>query len=242
MTIRLDFFGEPFEAPKHDDDPVTVLAQKFRDFPFAYFDGVPDPAPYDILPQDYALTAGMNNRITGATMKQFLDNVSASREAVGRCLRAIPMDLTLWSPWSARHDQALKATGELFRQLVQAKGTWLASAAKTLCRKRPAFIPMLDRIVEDGLWDVAKAWRRDKAWGPAALPPPKWFRDLYDDWEVNADPRVYMRMMGDDVARQEAVLHKITVDARTAEPLVGSPTLLRAYESLLWWHEYEEST
>jgi hypothetical protein len=67
------------------------------------------------------------------------------RRRIERALRAIPTDASLMEsgdtvPWPA--------LGELFDAFAGIRGVGLSKATKTLHRKRPALIPMLDSVVQ----------------------------------------------------------------------------------------------
>ena len=104
-------------------------------------DLAPDPRPMSFGEPDLRRANGDGARISAVQIAEIL----ARRRAIERSLRAIPPGASLTDaaaavPWQPLH--------ELFDGFAGIRGVGFSKMTKTLHRKRPALIPMLDSVVQ----------------------------------------------------------------------------------------------
>jgi len=136
---------EPKIVLRHDlqlDDPLAVVLD-FVAAGYAY-DLARDLAPSTFGEQDLRLANRGGARISAAEIAAVLER----RGAIEHALRALPPDASLVGrsvPWGPLH--------QLFDIFAEIRGVGLAKVTKTLHKKRPALIPMLDSVVQRYLGD-----------------------------------------------------------------------------------------
>lgn len=123
-------------------DPLTVVLE-FVDAGYAY-DVSAAPAPSTFGEADLRLANRGGARISATEIAAVLER----RRAIEHALRALPPDASLVGrsvPWGPLH--------ELFDAFADIRGVGLAKVTKTLHKKQPALIPMLDSVVQRYLGD-----------------------------------------------------------------------------------------
>lgn len=216
--ITLNFFGKAV----HNAERLAL--DKFRNCPWPHFDGVPDPQPNRLLASDFAVTIVMNSGIRMQQVWDVLDRVDG--EAVS-LLTAIPVKLALESTSEQKDCVPWSQIDQLFQRLMGTRAR-LSRIAKTLCRKRPQLIPMLDNVVTRFLKTAARSWRAN---GPA------WFPLAWDSWATWEMPSPYIRMIRHDMQAQLDQLKRLRsflAAAQETEVPKDAP-LLRIYEATLFW-------
>lgn len=114
---------------------------------WAYYDGIPDRDPNQVLPDDVLATVAMNSFVNTADKVRSVHRGLA--EAVNPVLSEIPPDADLRS-----FDPDLAVASDLLHKSCAVRGVLVATATKVLHRKRRSFIPMLDTVVLDAYLDV----------------------------------------------------------------------------------------
>ena len=123
-------------------DPLAVVLD-FVAAGYAY-DVARDLAPSTFGEQDLRLANRGGARISAAEIAAVLER----RRAIEHALRALAPDASLVGrrvPWGPLH--------QLFDTFADIRGVGLAKVTKTLHKKRPALIPMLDSVVQRYLAD-----------------------------------------------------------------------------------------
>lgn len=220
--MKLNYFGV-LEVR----DAERIARGKFRECPWPHFDGVPDPVPNRVVAADVAVTIVMNSGTRANQIWPALERASAVHAE--RLLARIPTTMSLEDtteqcdpvPWTDIDRLFTGMAGPKFR---------MSRVAKTLCRKRPRLIPMLDSVVWKFLNEVHRGWRRGTRGGPA------WFDDaLWNRWK-EGQPSPYIRMIREDMRAQRdtlaAIRDFVVADPRSEVPSTAS--LLRIYEAILW--------
>jgi hypothetical protein len=189
-------------------DGLAAVVAKFTRFRWDWYDGV-RTAPDIIEPVDFAITIAMNSRATADRMKSFMERSGR----LGRLLQNIPRDVPL-----ARETppSVLNSVAELFDEACKASGTALAVASKVLHRKRPALIPMLDRVIVD------------RHYLPALRAPthPPWFKPEWLKTGSWSDPTQYMRLMADELDDNREALERIRAQLPDTIPSIISDVRL----------------
>jgi hypothetical protein len=197
-------------------DPVATVRAKFRRFAWEWYDGVVSD-PTTIEPVDFAITIAMNSRATARRMAEFM----ARRPALERLLSEVPTDVELTHDTPQR---GLDAVAALFAEACAAKGTKLSVASKVLHRKRPALIPILDRVVVDRHY-----WPALSGDSPPPAFDTSWLK--HGAW---SDPTQYMRVIGMELNRNREVLSHMR---RELDPEVPrSISDVRLLEAALYAH------
>ena len=125
------------------DDPVDVVVGYLA----AWRLDVGDPAePASFGEADLRLANRDGARISAAEIAAILER----RRAIETALRAIPARASLAGPANAVPWRRL---GRLFDAFADIRGVGFSKMTKTLHRKRPALIPMLDSVVQRYLGD-----------------------------------------------------------------------------------------
>lgn len=127
----------------HIEDPTAVVLRLLE----AYrFDLTAEPGSSSFGEADLRLANRGGARISAAEIAAVLKR----RAAIEHALAAIPPDASLTS---AARDVPWPALRELFDAFAEIRGVGFSKMTKTLHRKRPALIPMLDSIVQSYLAD-----------------------------------------------------------------------------------------
>ena len=126
----------------HIDDPVSVVLGLG-----AWAFDVSDPSgPASLGESDLRLANRGGARISAAEIAAILER----RRAIERALRAIAPCASLAG---AANSVPWLALGQLFDAFADIRGVGFSKMTKTLHRKRPALIPMLDTVVQKYLED-----------------------------------------------------------------------------------------
>jgi hypothetical protein len=125
------------------DDPLTIVLGFLEAWRLDVGEGSPQRSFAEI---DLRLANRAGARISAAEIAAVLER----RRKIGRALRAIAFDASLVGsgdtvPWLALR--------QLFDAFAGIRGVGLSKATKSLHRKRPALIPMLDSVVQKYLAD-----------------------------------------------------------------------------------------
>lgn len=116
--------------------------RRFCAVEYAYYDALPQGDPNHIEPADVLATVAVNSFVNSAAQIRRVHRGLA--EACNEFLPRIPRDAHLLT-----FDPELQQLLALLQRAVQVPGVLVAVATKVLHRKRPAFIPMLDRVILD---------------------------------------------------------------------------------------------
>jgi hypothetical protein len=125
------------------EDPVTVVVGFLERWRFDFSD---PSGPLSLGEADMRLANRDGARISAVEIAAILER----RRAIERALRAIAPDASLARPANAVPWPAL---GQLFGAFAGIRGVGFSKMTKTLHRKRPALIPMLDSVVQKYLED-----------------------------------------------------------------------------------------
>lgn len=197
-------------------DGLAAVVAKFSRFRWEWYDGVSTKSNV-IDPVDFAITIAMNSRATADRMKSFM----ARSDRLGQLLRKIPNSLCLTRETPP---SVFDRVAELFDEACKASGTALAVASKVLHRKRPALIPMLDRVIVD------------RHYFPALCAPahPPWFNPEWLKTGSWSDPTQYMRLMADELDDNREALERIRAQLPDTIPSIISD--VRLLETALYAH------
>lgn len=111
---------------------------------YALYDGLPTFGGNHLGALEVYSTIGVNSRVTLNDAVRFLTHA----EKAGQLLAEIPDDASL----EAATDDQIASAGSLIEVFQQERHVGWAKITKTLHKKRPAFIPMLDSVVSDFEW------------------------------------------------------------------------------------------
>jgi hypothetical protein len=166
-----------------------LAEEKFRTCPWPFFDGVPDHFPNRLVWGDFAITRVMGSGVHDGIIPA-LD--SADIENANGILATIPVSSSLAE---FDEDPAVYERVSLLFKAMRAHRLGMSRIAKVLCRKRPQFIPMLDKVVTSLLWQVARRWATSRSPENQGASPPEWFDSEWNVWTDPDHPRVYLRMV-----------------------------------------------
>jgi hypothetical protein len=160
---------------------------------WAYYDGIVDDTPDEIVPIDVLATLAMNSYIQGAASIRQIH-----RDVARRCnwlLSEIPVNADLTT-----YDLDLSIARGLLSEACSVRGVLLAVATKILHRKRRSYIPMLDNVIVNAYLEAAgrtalknRAQEADGAPGVGVYVMDRFRRDL----EAASEP---LQSMASDLA------------------------------------------
>jgi hypothetical protein len=201
-------------------DAATMAEAKFRQWPWAMYDGIPVADPDTITDMDVDISfSGMNAR-NNVKRDRYKEGVRAVQQAASHHLRQIPIDAVLEAG-----DESLERLRQpligLFDCLTAVRGMKLANATKAVHRHRPHLIPVLD------------SWVRDYYWYAASLHHEELFRSFGAmNWGEYAF--ALLQLIRADVV---AVREKIdAVRQSAANQDYGAVSRARLLESLIWYY------
>jgi hypothetical protein len=143
-------------------DAVALLRQKFQQWPWDRFDGVPLADPNIISDDDVDVS------FRGARARSNVNRIAykaAFRERqqeITGLLRAIPADVALED---ADLDQLRTPVVRLYGCLMAMRSVKLANATKATYRHRPRLLPVIDSALNDYYW-YATSIRDEARWLP----------------------------------------------------------------------------
>jgi len=139
------------ELIRWDEVNVEMLAEelidKFKEFPWEYYDGVSDSHPNEITPLDCAISVFMESNFTHSSkMRDWHELSQKIKPDVDILLYKYDCTLSLEedTPHIGLFCEDLKS---LFKKLINVKNWRVAKLTKVLHRKRPKLIPMIDSVV-----------------------------------------------------------------------------------------------
>ena len=220
--VTIVVFGERIEHAE------SVAENKFRECPWQFFDGVPDSFPEKLIWGDFAVTRVMNSGLRNGLIP---DMKSVGLKKANDVLATIPRQMSLVE---LADDSDIYEKVKCLFEALRRDGVGLSRISKVLCRKRPELILMLDSVVTNFLWKIARRWKTGIG------NPPRWFDEAWKSWTEPHDPTFYMRMarcalLGADGDVRAVRSHVASI------PETGVPEdacLLRIWEATLFWHLY----
>lgn len=87
-----------------------------------------------------------------------IEILDTKKRVLNELLREIPLDLPLWDAGDDVLDTKNSAAGQLWTALERITGVGWVTANKLLARKRPALLPVYDRVVNAALQPPRKAF------------------------------------------------------------------------------------
>lgn len=194
-----------------------VLERKMKDYSWKYYDKVPAEDDKRLSVCDYVVTIAMNNvSIRAERIRDFdkhLDTFNSTFITINPTEKLVDI-------YREYDNSTLKRVGELVLAICSVKGFALASATKTLHRRLPSLVPMIDSKIETYYW---KRMLKQKPKGF-----PDWFQPTWQAWESSDDPVPYMQFIGWDMTTKENVT---VLDGLAEKEGVSS---LRIFESIVF--------
>ena len=203
------------------------ILHKFGEFPWSWYDGIPDPNPDEVSLADCALSICMGSNFRQDTdVKDWDVFMDTLKPWIDSLLRGFGSSVRLWDD-SSEVDNFLDEFKTSLQTLLRAPNWRVARLSKTLHRKRPALIPMLDSRVQnaylfgplsEGLWPNDDEDQVDKKASISRA------EHALDDFVVELKTHL------GEIEEIIAIAHK---KAPHVVPRILSP--VRCLESLVYW-------
>ncbi len=156
------------------------------------YDADVDTSPMSFEEADLRRANRGGARISAAEIAAILER----RREIERALRAIPADSSL----AARRSIPWTPLTELFDAFAGIRGVGFSKMTKTLHKKRPALIPMLDSVVQAYLEELPK---KESPFGQQAI-------DLVRGYKVDLDRnRAVLRVTRRELARRGYIVTEV---------------------------------
>lgn len=201
--------AKALEILRDPDTPrkVTAFYDPTRNYAGATFHMLPPTDRDQLSSSDLLSVTLMNVAVQPAAVRRLLDP-GKERDAVAAALERVPADVSL-----ADADELAMNAAASFYQTVKAslRGNKWVTASKIAARKRPALIPVRDRVVV------------------AELELPN--KDFQGDWTL-------LRGLVRDAAVQEAS-RELAAEATSMAPSLSDLPLLRLLDTAVWMHSRE---
>lgn len=151
------------------DDAVSLVAGYFGEqhgvpwFTGAWFERLQGPtdAPDRITPADVAAVALLSVDISTEAASWLMHEGS---DEVAALMRQIPTDVELWQAAARDHVAPGSPADQLWHRFEDQSGIGWVTAGKLCARKRPALLPVYDRVVmaalepDEGFWLTLHQW------------------------------------------------------------------------------------
>ena len=208
------------------DTLVRDITDKFEDFPWSWYDGIPDPNPDEVTLADCAISICMGSNFRQDTEVKDWDALKGTlKPLIDSLLSRFGSSVQLWDDNPAV-DNFVTEFKTCLQAVVPVYNWGVAKLSKTLHRKRPTLIPMLDSRVQNAY-----------LFGPLS-------EGMWPNDEDRVDKKVSIRRgeqaLDDFVAELKTHLVEIEdviADAHKKSPHVVPRSLspVRCLESLVYW-------
>lgn len=194
-----------------------LLKRKMNGYAWKYYDKVPPAHGKRLSFQDYIITVAMNNVSVRAERIRDFDK---HLDGFNNIFMAVNQKIKLVDIYREYGNPVLKNVHDLVLAICSMKGFALASATKTLHRRLPNLVPMIDSKIENYYWErICK--QKCKGF-------PGWFQPAWNDWKSGDDPIPYMQFIGWDMTTRGNVT---VLNALAAKEGVST---LRIFESIMF--------
>lgn len=131
------------------DKLTDDIIDKFNDFPWSWYDGIPDPNPDEVTLADCSISLCMGSNFRQDTELKDWDTLKDTlKPRIDSLLSGFRCDVQLWDQ-SQDVDKFLTEFKNCLQGVVPLFNWGVAKLSKTLHRKRPALIPMLESRVQN---------------------------------------------------------------------------------------------
>lgn len=198
-------------------NPVNVLNEKFRQWPWEKYDGDPPSDPNRLTTYDIGRVYQLGARTRKSTYQELIQNHGSD---ISNILKSIPDIAIEDATLSSLRPKIIP----LFNLALDVKGIKLAGATKLLSPFRPKLIPVLDSVIEQYYWYSTSIKNESQ------------FRDLEAAYNASWGEYIVelMQLIKDDVEAAKDQIDNI-LHACSEKPY-STISRVRVVESLIWFY------
>ncbi len=198
-------------------EPLKVLEAKFEAWPWAQYDGVSPKNLNRISEEDIEVAYQLGSRSSRAEYRTLLRRQGAT---LASCLRRIEPERSIVDPITPLRPVLV----QLFDAALSVRGIKLAGATKLLSRLRPAFVPVIDSIVENYYWYATSIRDTHR------------FRQLEAEESWGRYVFILLDLIRDDVRGSLPSIRAIQREAGARGHLWAAASEVRLVESAIWYY------